>query len=259
VIKVNKFKMGKIVERKIVFAGHFDIGETVNVVQKQTINDALKIDGDLAILINDIDFSRKLVYYNAFGLEGLAKHYVSRKKCGSKSSLYEPLSYYKIKDIVDTKQYESAVRILSGTKQDWKLSKSFKDAVREYVVPELIDYTIRQLELEKVRIEYTYTESHLRNIASNRLKKSRKNSWRSTLESSGMLDEVRAISGSPLCGGILLALYEQVAAKGYTTLMQFYDNEDRWAIENAEKLYAKFREMDPTDKRWQLKFEDKFY
>ena len=114
----------------------------------------------------------------------------------------------------------------------------------------------------KPKAVMVYTERELRNLAGSRLREKRKKmaSWVPLLEKIGMIDKARSsISGIPICGGILLALYERLSKEGYRKITQLDDEAERKANEEAEKICKALHHTFPEDPRWRLGFESKYY
>ncbi|MBN2306690.1 hypothetical protein JXD20_01780 [Candidatus Peregrinibacteria bacterium] len=241
----------------IIFTGHFCIGEKIRPVQVKTITEARRLEGDLALLINDIDFKRKVVYYQMGGKELVEKHYGKRIKCGTAKPLCSFPQFEEIKSVINWKDYKDALIILN------KAGKESKDHIlNQQVIPRLINHYIQKQGLKNNEIRI-FTEREMRNIVSTRLKKDRSkkpSSWLTLLANAGIDNEIKAnISKIPTCGGILLALYEKVARLGYKKIIQLYAKEDEAAILNGIRLYRILQKNNPHDPRWQLRFENHFY
>ena len=243
--------------KTIIFAGHFCVGEKIQPVQAKTLSEAKKIKGDLAILVNDIDFKRKVTYYQMGGKKLVEKHYGKRIKCGTTKPFCSFPQFEEIKSVIDWKDFDDALIALNKAKK-----KSKDHILNQQIIPHLISHYIKKQGLQdgEVRI---FTEREMRNIVSTRLKKDRSNkpsSWLNLFKDIGIDNEIKAnISRIPTCGGILLALYERIAKIGYKKVIQLYAKEDKEAILNGVRLYKILQKNNPPDPRWQLEFENHFY
>ena len=183
------------------------------------------------------------------------RHYGNRKKCGTTKTLCELPDFKKIPELIDWGFYDDAVEVLRTATDD------IDTTLRTQVVPRAIakQLTAYALSLSDVRV---YTERSLRNDARRHLRSSVKpeRSWRPQLEVVGALDNVQAaMTGTPVCGAILLSLYEQLAQAGYRHCVQLYAEGDRGPLENASGLYNKLRVAFPSDSRWALDIETAYY
>lgn len=143
-----------------------------------------------------------------------------------------------------------------------KIKKS-KSKIDELLRKVIIPQAIKQRLVEYKINAKVFTERELRNVASIRLANSRKGgtkSWIPLLEEANILKEVKAsISKIPVCGAIMLALYEKLSEAGYLSLTQLYAEEDKKAIENGTMLCAKLHQQFPKDKRWAIKIQNKYF
>lgn len=249
-ITVNKNIM------KIIFAGHFAIGEKINEDQLKSIDAAKNINGDLAILVNDIDFKRKLQFFDIGGKEMVIKHYGSRKKCGATAPLCELPEYNKLPNMIDWDFYKMALTKIKKSKL------TIDEVLRKEIIPIAIEQRLKEYKIEKATTKI-FTERELRNIASSRLDSSRKTgekSWIPLLEKVNIIEDITAnISKIPVCGSIMLALYEKLSESGYVSLIHIEPEENKKAIENGIKLCAILHSHFPKDKRWNIKIENKSF
>ena len=243
--------------KTIIFTGHFTVGEKIQPVHLATVGEAKKLKGDLAILVNDIDFKRKVVYYRMGGKELVEKHCGKRIKCGTTKPLCLLPQFDEIRGMIDWKVFDDALIALDkaeGRSKDHILAKQ--------VIPCIINHYLQRQGIADKKVQI-FTEREMRNIVSTRLKKDRgkkPSSWITPLADADINNEIKAnISGIPTCGGILLALYEKIADLGYEKIIQLYAREDKKAILNGIRLYKILQKNNPRDPRWQLKFENHFY
>lgn len=240
----------------IIFAGHFTVGEKINDAQIKSIDAAKNINGDLAILVNDIDFKRKLQFFEIGGKDMVIRHYGSRKKCGTTAPLCELLEYNELPNLIDWAFYEMALAKIKKSKL------KIDEVLRKEIIPLAIEQRCREYKIDESTTKI-FTERELRNVASLRLANSRKNgekSWIPLLEKADILKDVKtSTSGIPVCGAIMLALYEKLSEAGYVSLVQFYAKEDKKAIENGTHLCATLHQHFPEDKRWSIKIKNKYF
>jgi hypothetical protein len=241
---------------KIIFAGHFTVVEKINKAQLKSVEAAKKISGAFAILVNDIDFKRKLQFFEIGGKEMVIKHYGSRKKCGATAPLCELPEYKELAGLIDWDIYKTALAKI-------KKSKSGIDEVlRQEIIPLAIEQRLKAYKISHKPVKI-FTERELRNKAGIRMIGSRRNggkSWIPLLEKTKILKDVKAcISKIPVCGAIMLALYEKLSDAGYTSLIQFYAKEDKPAIENGAELCGILHKFFPKDPRWSIKIVNKYF
>lgn len=245
------------VSSSLALCGHFTVGERIDDAQLASVKAATQLsDVDIAVLVNDIDVKRKLQFFQIGGRELLIKHYGSRKRCGTTKPLCELPDFDEIPEIIDWEFYEQGVMRLEETDKDLNAFVR-EDLVGPVVLKRLEDYGFAE---GAVRV---FTERELRNVASMRLSMTRKDgdaSWISALEKTGLLEELRARgSNIPVCGSIMLALYERVAALGYRELYQYYAEADREAIENGTRLNTELHAAFPNDSRWSLELHRRYF
>ena len=147
----------------LIFAGHFDIGEKVNQVQKETIERAKVLDGDLAILIGDIGFALGLATYAKGGLDAVVEGYKIRlvqADCNASKCIAAQLpSVHEIPSIIDEAQYKKAIGILSERYESvldslrsgsvGEVKAEYNKIIREEIVPELIKDRLTEYGLER--------------------------------------------------------------------------------------------------------------
>ena len=237
----------------IIFAGHFTVGEKLNKTQLKCVEAAKKINGDLAVLVNDIDFKRKLQFFEIGGKEMVIRHYGSRKKCGTTAPLCELPEYDELPNLIDWNFYEMALAKIKESKL------KIDEVLRKEIIPQAIKQRLADYKIDAK----IFTERELRNVASIRLSNSRRNgakSWIPLLKKTKILKDVKAnISKIPVCGAIMLALYEKISEAGYISLVQLYAEEDKKAIENGTSLCATLHHHFPEDKRWGLKIKNQYF
>ena len=234
----------------ITFAGHFTIGEKINETQLKTIREAKKSNKKLAILINDLDFKRKLQFFDIGGKNLLLRHYGARKKCGTTQPLCMLPEFKKIPGMIDWKLFNFAL------KEFKKTNLEIDEFIQTKVVPLAIARALEKYKLNKDAVQ-VFTERELRNKASKRLSGSRskgEKSWVPLLEKTNTLNKVRSnISKIPVCSGIMLALYEKLSEAGYDSLIELCHKDDKKAIKNALCIYKELHHTFPKDPRWCLK------
>lgn len=236
---------------QIIFVGHFTVGEHLNDIQLKTIIEAKKQTGDLGIVVNDIDLKRRLQFFRIGGKDMVIRHYGNRKKCGTTKTLCELPEFQKIPDLIDWSFYEESLRTIDDAEED------METVLRTQIIPAAIQARIVAYGLQSTDITI-YTERALRNYAADRLSRTRQlqRSWRAVLKEIGVLEELQApISGVPVCGALLLALYEQLAHTGYQHVLQLYAASDRGSIQNGECIHQLLRNTFPNDSRWQLNIQ----
>src|SRR3989344_7035953 len=98
--------------KNIVFAGHFMIGEITNQIQQATIEDAKNMNADLGIIVNDLDFARRLLYFQLQGSRGLIARYEARAglRCGATRDICHIPTREEIEQRINTDIYEKVIR-----------------------------------------------------------------------------------------------------------------------------------------------------
>ncbi len=241
--------------KSIVFAGHFTVGEKLTEGQLKSIQKACSLGIQIGILVNEIDFERKIRFYQIGGKEMVIKHYDSRKKCGTTDSVCKLLTFEQKIALIDWDVYEFVVERVKG-------HKNISQILREELIPALIQKRIQEynLSLENVKI---YTERQLRNRASIRLAEHREqgtNSWIPQLRQVNLLSSMKApVSGIPVCKAIMVALYEILSKDGYTKLIQIYSENDKFAIESGKEVCLSLKAAFPEDTRWNFEFENFYF
>lgn len=255
----------------IIFAGHFNLGEIISDRQNQSMADAVTREGDLAILVGDIGFAENLETYRRGGVDAIALNHAKRRECSTSGCIRQqiPESIDLIRANIDSLQYEVAQEVLKFPAVRSKENDSTR--VKGGVIPALIRMRLAEYGLSGIKVR-VFSERVLRNLVSYRTSASRgKNeSWRllpefSSAESHGGkecylgVEEIVNQRGSPVCRGIMLVLYETLARQDYKRVVQLYPKEFQHSLEMAQNLYQVLQSHHPTDPRWQLKFENRFY
>lgn len=242
--------------KTIIFSGYFAIGENITSIQVEAVAHAKKLQGDHAIIVNDIDLSRKIRFYMAGGRDMLIRHYSKRIKCGGTAPLCELPTYQEIPKMIDWGFYDQASDLLGNMEGD--LVKTLQDKI----VPDAITKRIREYGFEEDKVSVV-TERELRNRASRRISNTERNSrrgWRRQLEGAGILSDVQTAHNTiPTCGGIMLAQFEQAALAGYEKMIQLDGEEERRAIENGIRLFETLHSQYPVDSRWKMIFETIYF
>lgn len=237
----------------IVFAGHFTVGEKIQPIQLKCIAAAQKLNGDIAILVNDLDVKRKIQFFDTGGQKMVIKHYGARKKCGANAQLCKLPEFDELPKLIDWNFYEEVLKTIKNSDQN------INDVLRKNIIPHEIVKRLHEYGLDPEKTQ-VFTERELRNTASWRISNSKRNkpkSWRPMLESAGLLTNVKSsISNIPICGAIMLALFEKVALQGYTQIIQIDAEDDRYANENGTKLCRTLNQHFPADKRWTIAIEN---
>jgi hypothetical protein len=214
--------------------------------------------GDVIVLVNDINVYRQAFFYRIYGREALLKECRRQPKCGVVADLC-PRQPEEATSLLDFEEYDLIVNHFNGSTPSFD---AFKSTIRSELLPRLIS---RRLTRHRVPISHVlvFRESQLRNFASARIRGRRAQgpgSWRSCLMAAGLLNYVLApVSKIPTCAAILLALYEQLIARGYSRIVHLFDVQHRPALENVVTLLRRIREADPNEPRWNLSLEHYYY
>ncbi len=175
-----------------------------------------------------------------------------------KQASEEVTSYVKSNDLLGDVDLAESVQLPMLV----KYNSTVKKYVREVIVPRIVQERLAEYEVE-VCDENIFYETKLRNRAATRMKKSRAKGARSWVKSLESIEEYDSMRGErtevPTCGAILLALYGELASRGYDKVVQLYDAQDRNAIENGIRIYNVLKDSFPADTRWRMDFETKFF
>ena len=241
--------------KNIIFAGHFSLGEKRTPAQIKTIEEALKLEGDLGIVVNDIGFRRRLIYASCYG-EGSLPMRCTKPSCGmSRSKIATEIE-------VNLEEYSLARELfLKNYKKNIFEAETDKEApkiIKKEVIPSLVELRLKAygVSIPKNRI---FLETKLRNYAGDRLKRARfKNNsgWISYLK-----DFPFSLSSdsTPNCRAIMLASYEKAANLGYNKIIQLYPELDKIAIENGTATCMLLHERFPKNPVWNLDFENRYF
>ncbi len=269
--------------RRIIFAGDFSVFESLREVQQRTIDDALELDADIAIFVEDLGVGDKLAAYIKGGIEAVKDVYRFRREdCGSRCVIVQLPSENELDLVIDVEQYEKALRMLveedlgiveflkeNDTERDngayLKIHAEYQRILRERIVPELVLDRVKKYGLVEFDVKL-YSERKLRNFVRHRVKKTGPMGWRniqSFRRSGGQISLGSMIvvnhRGIPICRGIMVALYEQVAAEGYNELIQYCPKEYYLASTKAQLVYQAVAEQLPQTRGRNMQFIYRWY
>jgi hypothetical protein len=239
--------------KSITFGGHFAVGEKPTETERETLERAISMGGDIGVLVNDIDVKKKILYYSRLGRDTFFNHYGQRVKCGTTTPICSLPDADSLPERVDWDFYEHAKEVLTAGPQytsSQELDSVCNDLINDYI----------QERLKDVREVQIYKEKSLRNYASHRLsaKKGFDKTWKEIIDPKE-IDEVfaRGTDKRPqsLCRGIMLGLYEKLDSIGYDHVVQFYGAEDKIPVTKAVELYQKVSERFSA---WNLTFQNYF-
>lgn len=239
---------------KIIFTGHFDIGEKLNDSARTLVQRAAHLPDKKIILIGDIGVEDKLNAFVRKGLEGIVLTYHLRHHCAETECVLAqlPKTEKEIIETIDLNQYEQMVDImknkypdiLSGLKKNEPTALSeFKKIRNDFLVNQLIQ---DRVQLYGLNAEETILvkEKSLRNRVGRRVKKGSGKSWS---QFSGFVKDENGVklndeiivnaNQKPVCRGIIFALHELVAEKGFTEIDYFIEERHRSLIEKGWQLF----------------------
>lgn len=208
---------------KILFAGHFDIGEVFSDESKILIKEARKNHVDYAVLIGDIGMEYKFIDFLTGGFEKLVEYYLTRYECSGSNCIRTQLTSSKaeINNIICKKTYhdlENAFKsehpvLLKLIKHSGTIEKEVIEKIKAFLKTQMdtviIPNRLREYDLKgKVLV---FKERNLRNKVSQRLKKSRQKNWNYFMHPKLVLNE----NNNPVCRGILFAFFEKINELGY--------------------------------------------
>lgn len=265
--------------KTIVFAGSYELGEKVSLLQKRMVKDALELKKDVAIIIGDISFNRKIITYFNSGINGLVNLYgLRRENCNTICILSQLPNKGEEKELIDLNQYKMIENIIKEKDpdlydllyskvfdyDDLELLSRLSKLVKKEVIPELVNYIKVKINVTKFNVKIFY-ESNLRNIISYKISTKRKgSSWRklSIFRKAGkkvFLGNIEITNnlGIPICRGIMFCVYLEVVKLGYERLIEFDLEKAKSAITKAQILFdIVSKEFYPNK---ELTFENYFY
>lgn len=244
--------------KTVILAGHYSIGHRITKNERATVSDAFKLDGDVAILVNDINLYRQALFYRDYGRAALIREIVRQPKCGNGDAP----CIVQTEQVAVTLSIEPYDAILEHFKSERPDFAEFKERIRMEVLPCLIGARLRQHGLGEGDAQI-FLESRLRNFASSRIRQRRSRgdrSWRPHLLATGLLERLLApTSKIPTCGALLTALYEQLASRGYSRIVHFFDERHKPAIENGIAVFQQLQPHLPGPACWAVAFERHYY
>lgn len=204
-----------------------------------------------------------------------------------------------VERVIDVGQYERIVELLreQSPKALEYLSKADVDLLpkvnkplyeelsmtfRNVIVPDLVALRLREYGLtmpvylyasaRKVRSGSIniYSEQRLINTVTKRTRGRTENSsgsWRALGEHVIVdgrsvaigIEQVVSERGSPLCRGIMLALYQEVALAGFREIVEHYAQNAKPSLDLTHNLYDFIHRHFPDQPDWQLRFRTHYY
>jgi len=242
---------------KLIFTGHFDVGEKPNDNILTLVEEAKNIEGDIVVLAGDIGVEERLVAYITKGIRGIVDIYNKREfSCKSSCILEQLPKNNQIENIIDIEFFEKTAdyvkkdspglykSILNGTFNEAKLIK----ILNEKIIPEEIEKRLSIYNFENRNL-WLVKEKNLRNIVTKRTKKKTqpKKTWRvisdfhenykGTFINGEMIKNEKDI---PLCRGIMFAFYEKVLEKGYNSIVHLVENRHYRSIKKGLDLFLEY-------------------
>lgn len=247
--------MTKSKENRLIFTGHFDVGEKCTDKVLSIVNEAKFLDGQIVVLVGDIAITQKVITYIQHGLDGLIMLYHIREfMCESACILEQlPENESEILSRIDVDVYE----FISSHLQQYhnKLynhilkrnycKKSLDSILNREVVPELIQSRVLQYGLA-YNNTLIFTEKYLRNIVMRRVSAKRKaikkwNEMKSfNKDSYGCYIDNELIvngNGSPLCRGIVFAFYESIWNLKFEIIDHYIEKRHKSSISKGLNLF----------------------
>lgn len=215
-------------KKAIVFP--FQIGEHFN---QDAFYKLLSSTDDVLLLVNDIDFAKKVRFYQEFGISTIKKIYADNN--GSFCATRE-CAITKSQDVINESDYEMAVELLSTISL---AGFDYKKFMREEVVPWIIKSKCDAIGLKPTEI---FTERDFRNKAAWLSKKmSRKSeSGEDIFRNTGMKQQ----NGNILCKGILATFNKHLAeVTEYTDITYSIPLTEKIVIENGIRAAVEILEV----------------
>ncbi len=247
--------MTKSKENRLIFTGHFDIGEKCTDKVLSIVNEAKSLDGKMVVLVGDIAITQKVITYIQRGLDGLIMLYHIREfMCESACILEQlPENESEILSRIDLSTYEYISKYLQNNHKDLYnhivrknyCKKTLDNILNKEVVPELIKARILQYGLESENT-LIFTEKNLRNIVMRRVNFKRKGkiNW---AEIKSLFKDVYGYyidndlivngNGNPLCRGIVFALYESVWNLEFQIIDHYIEKRHERSISKGLNLF----------------------
>ncbi len=241
-------------EKKIIFTGHFDIGERLTHSSHGLVERATKFPDKKVVLIGDIGVEDKLYAYIRKGLEGVVLTYHLRHHCAETACVLDqlPKTESEIIKTIDLDQYEAMVEIMQNKfpeilegikKNDVQSLIQLKQVSKDFLIKQLIKDRIQLYGLNESET-LLIREKNLRNRVGRRIKENAAKSWTSL--SGFVRDEIgiklynEVVLNSnqkPVCRGIMFAFNELISELGYTTIDYFIEERHRSLITKGWELF----------------------
>ncbi len=242
-------------KKQLIFVGHFDIGEKYNDDMKNLIKEANRTEGDILILVGDINIENKIASYIQNDIEGLKLLYEKRlNSCNSVCTFSQlPKNEKEIYNIIDIDFYENVIIFLKNKYpklfEKIKNNNEYKDDLTEIVHKHILPKTIQQRiddynfsSNKKIIIE---NEKNLRNRVKRRTSYNKHWSNISDFKSNDkgvFIGDTQIISAtnSPLCRGIMFALHEKIWMTNYEKIIYFLENRHERFVKKGLEFFQKF-------------------
>ncbi len=162
--------------------------------------------------------------------------------------------------------------------------KELSITLKEAVLPDIVAHRVRDYGIAASVMPYingqavrrgcvtVFSEQKLINLVTKRTRsrnRDQRESWRRMRELCFVDPETRTVMlsieqvvssrGSPLCRGIMLALYQEVARAGFREIVEHYIENARPSLEVAHNLYDVIGRRYPNERDWQLAFRTFYY
>ena len=173
-------------------------------------------------------------------------------------------------DALSTKD-RAAYEELSIILRDVVLPSIIEHRVREYGVSTTVN-AVGKAKVIRPDCVNAFSEQKLINLVTKRTRRrygEKSDSWRRLSNLCYVDPESRTVmvgiehvvssGGSPLCRGIMLALYQEIARAGFREIVEHYTENARSSLEIAHNLYEVIGRRYPEDRDWQLAFRTYYY
>lgn len=241
-------------QNKLIFTGHFDIGEKLTDSSRGLVQIASKFQEKKIVLIGDIGVEDKLYAFIRKGLEGIILTYHLRHHCAETACVLAqlPKTEKEIIETIDLNQYEEMVQnlrtkfpeILDGIKRNDEQSLiQLKQIGNDFLINGLIKDRLKLYGLKEDET-ILVKEKTLRNRVGRRVKQNDGKSWTSlpafVHDERGIKIHEEIILNSnqkPVCRGIMFAFNELVSERGFTEIDYFIEERHRSLITKGWELF----------------------
>jgi hypothetical protein len=240
--------------QKIIITGHFDIGETYSSTAQLLVENAKRSAGKKLVLVGDIGVEDKLFAYIRKGVDGVVLTYHIRHHCAQTECVLAqlPKTEAGIRAVIDVDQYTEMTTLLQREfpavyhaieKNENEALVKLKAVGTGMLTAKLVQQRLKQYGLNEDEV-WLVREKALRNRAGRKIK----TAWKALASFNPAADGIRLgneyvtnATQKPVCRGIIFALNELIAEKGFTTIDYFIEDRHLLFMQKGWNLFDRCR------------------